>query len=467
MTRLRGRLVKGIAWLAALLAGVAVLCLDGVDYSPYFRAPYYAETMARLPAPSPGDQLARGELQAGFGRAVLTPTVNAPDDDPATGRFRAIPLAGYGSRRGRPATGTHDDLHVKAVALRVGGRLGVMASADALIIPIEVTDLARRRLAAELNLSRDQIFLSATHTHASLGGWGEGWVAEAFAGGFQPGAREWFADRIVAAVREALADLQPASLGHGRFAAPQYVRNRLVGPLGQVDAEFNFLAVRQTNGRLGVIGAYAAHATVLPSSVMEFSGDYPGFWQRAVEEATGGIAVFMSGAVGSHAPVAGDKGLAGARKMGEALARTLVAELPQVSFSRTVTLGLQALEVALPPLHVRITDGLRLRPWLAQRVMPVRESTILQALRLNESVWISTPCDFSGELALGLKDTLRPRGLHAVVTSFNGDYVGYVISPRYYHLNSYESRTMSFLGPNTPEYFMELIRTLALRLADP
>jgi hypothetical protein len=79
-------------------------------------------------------------------------------------------------------------------------------------------------------------------------------------------------------------------------------------------------------------------------------------------------------------------------------------------------------------------------------------------------IWISTPCDYSGELAVGIKDMLRTRGFAGVVTSFNGDYVGYVIPSRYYHLNGYEPRIMSFYGPYVPDYLDELARTLALEL---
>src|SRR2546428_13687049 len=120
--------------------------------------------------------MVRGELGAVLGGAKLTPTLNAPQDDPGLGRFKDLPLAGYGNRNGRPATGVHDDLYVKAVALRVGDRLGVMLGADALIIPREVADIASQRLEQELKLHREQIYLSATHSHCSLGGWGEGKV---------------------------------------------------------------------------------------------------------------------------------------------------------------------------------------------------------------------------------------------------------------------------------------------------
>ena len=120
----------------------------------------------------------------------------------------------------------------------------------------------------------------------------------------------------------------------------------------------------------------------------------------------------------------------------------------------------------MPPLTTRLTDGLRLRPWVAARLLPVHGRSFIQVFRLQNTVWISTPCDFSGELALNIKDWLRPRGYKAVITSFNGDYIGYVIPSRYYHLNGYEPREMSFFGPNVPDYFDELIRTMAQEVAN-
>lgn len=151
--------------------------------------------------------------------------------------------------------------------------------------------------------------------------------------------------------------------------------------------------------------------------------------------------------------------------MGQALAQSLLDQLPKTPLTNSITFGTLGLNLSMPPLNVRVTDGLRLRPWLAQKLMPVKKQTFIQAFRLDDSVWISTPCDFSGELALGIKDLLKVRGRHAVVTSFNGDYIGYVICPKYYHMDGYEPRTMSFFGPNVPDYFDEFIRKMALELA--
>src|SRR5436190_14823402 len=87
--------------LAALAGSLMVVCLDEVDYRPYFRQSYYRETAARLHAHVATNSPVIGNLSAGFGRARLTPTINAPEDNPSQGKFRSLPLAGYGDRKGR------------------------------------------------------------------------------------------------------------------------------------------------------------------------------------------------------------------------------------------------------------------------------------------------------------------------------------------------------------------------------
>jgi hypothetical protein len=462
------RIALGIfAGLIVVAFITVILCVDGVDTRPYFQQTYYIETIARLRTQEQTNQMVCGDLAAGFGRARLTPTINEPQDEPAAGHFRSLSLAGYGNRHGRPALGVHDDLFVKAVALRVQDHLGVMVGADALIIPRDVEERAMHRLKEESGLRREQVYLSATHTHSSLGGWGEGRLAESFAGPFQPGAQVWFSDCIVAAVQTAIKDLKPARFGQGRFNAPQFIRNRLVGELGKVDPEFSYALLEQDSGKRALLGVFGAHATVLSSDMMQFSADYPGAWQRIVESTTGAMAVFLAGGVGSHSPVPGTNGLAGVEQMGQALARMVSDRLAYTALTNSVTFGMLGLDVTMPPLNVRVSDGFRLRPWLAARLVPAKGTSFLQVFRIGDSVWLSTPCDFSGELALGIKDFLRTRGANAVITSFNGDYVGYVIPARYYHLGGYEPRLMSFFGPYVPDYFDELIRNMALSLCLP
>jgi neutral ceramidase len=446
--RVAARIIFGLLLLISI---AAVFCLDSVDYRPYFRQPYYRATIARLQSAAQTNTLARGELSAGFGRAKLTPTI-------------PLPLAGFGNRHGKLATGVHDDIFVKAVAVRVADRVGIMFGCDALIVPREIADQSAARIATELKLKRDQLYFSATHTHCSLGGWGEGRVGEAFAGKFDPRSREIFVGAIVAAAVEAIKDLKPGEFGHGSFVAREFIRNRLVGDLGKVDPEFSYAIFKQTNGRTGIIGSFSAHATVLGGSVMEYSADYPGQWQRAMEEATGGVAVFLASGVGSQGPVGGESGFVGTERMGQGLAAMLLKQLPQTRLTNSISFGMLSVDVAMPELNERISDNVRLRPWVAKQLLPPTHDSFVQAFRLDDSIWISTPCDYSGELALGIKDTLHARGFAGVITSFNGDYIGYVIPSRYYHLSGYEPRIMSFYGPYVPDYLDELARTIALDL---
>ncbi len=461
MRRFLRMALLGAAVVVLSVIGFALVTFTGVNLDPGLDASWRQLTRSRLTDLSQLTNTVIAPLRAGFARARLTPTLGASAEDAVRGEFPSLPLAGYGNRNGRPATGVLDDLWVKAVAFSAGGRTGIVVSADALIIPREVAERAEIQVAAATGLRRDQLYFAATHSHCGLGGWGEGWVGEAFAGPFHPGVRQWFAGQLAAAITNALADLTPASLGTGSFSAPQFVRNRLVGERGRTDPVFSLVSVRQEDGDSAVLGSFSAHATVQGAGVMQYSADYPGAWQRAVERSHGGMALFLAGGVGSHSPRPATGGHDGAVQMGESLAAETLGVLPGIARSRVIAFGQAGVEAELPELQNRITDEVRLRPWAARRLLPpLAPRTFLQALRLGDAVWCSTPCDYSGELALDLQGAACRLGLTAVVTSFNGDYIGYVIPPRYYHLDGYEPRVMSFYGPAIPEYFDEILKGL-------
>jgi hypothetical protein len=461
------RVIRGFAAAGLIVLLGIVASLERADFSHWPSQEFGLEALQRIEelADTAPDHVVSGELQAGFGKALLTPVIGAPDDDPVRGRFRVLPLAGYGNRHGRPARGVHDGLWTKAVALSVGGRTGVVLTADLLIVPREVAKAVGEALEERSGVGREQIYLGATHTHCSLGGWGEGLIEEVFAGEFNPPVRRWLTQQLVRAAEIALANLAPAEVGAGSITVSNLIRNRLVGEAGRLNADLNFLSFRQLDGRTALIGSYGAHATVLPGRFMEFSGDYPGVWQRALEAKLGGMAMFLAGAVGSHAPRAPSAGWHGARQMGQALAELTAEACARLPLTNRVLFGIRTLAVPLPPVQVRVSDGLRLRPWLAGRLLPERDESLLQGLRVGNAVWFSTPCDYSGELALELSEFAQSLGLNAAVTSFNGDYVGYVVPDRHDHLNRYETRTMSFHGPQLGSYFDELLRRLCVTLS--
>lgn len=453
-------------WQTALrmLGGTVGLCLVAlVSILAPLEAPVpWATQSGRAPvqetleAQRATPRIAAGPLRAGWARQRLTPTPG-PSSEAGFARLPALPLAGFGARRGKPATGTLQDLWTKALALQVAEQRVVLIASDLLIVPREVAEAVVAELGSRPGLRRDQVYFTATHTHGSLGGWGEGWVAEQFGGPFEPEARHWMATRLTEVARRALASMAPASIGFDAFDAPEGIRNRLVGDAGAVDPEFAFMRVRREDGQEALWGSYGAHATVVGAGEMRFHGDYPGAWQETVESETGGLALFAAGAVGSQGPRAPGQGWEGARGLGRSLARKVLDRRLNCPMQSEVALGSAAVSLELPPLRVRLGDRWQLRPWAAERVLPVSGRTTLQGLRIGPWTWLSTPCDFSGELSLELKAKARSAGMRCAVTSFNGDYLGYVLPTRYQSLDSYESRTMCFYGPVLTDAFMETL----------
>jgi len=70
---------------------------------------------------------------------------------------------------------------------------------------------------------------------------------------------------------------------------------------------------------------------------------------------------------------------------------------------------------------------------------------------------ISTPCDFSGELAFRIDSLKAPDEKGIMINSFNGSYVGYITDDKWYDRVTYETRDMNWFGPYNGQYFTELI----------
>ena len=168
----------GCSLLAVVVAGLVAL-VGPVDDRPYIRSAYHTNTVQRLEAAfrESGQATESAPVRAGWTRVKLTPRTGVTDEVPEEDECRWGPLAGFGARRGAPAEGVHDDVWVKAVALESGGRSVVFVGMDALIVPREVSDAAAAELLVSPGLRREQLYFGATHTHSSLGGWGEGLVA--------------------------------------------------------------------------------------------------------------------------------------------------------------------------------------------------------------------------------------------------------------------------------------------------
>jgi neutral ceramidase len=441
------KIMKVLAAIVLVIIIFLFWAIKTVDYTPYFKTEYYNSTKSRLDSLTNNLSVTHGQVQIGIGLRSVTPVLNGDADDPDLGKFVQIPLAGYGGRKGAPATGIHDSLFVKVIAVQVQNQTMVFVGSDLLIMPPDVSALADRLIGEKTGLTRANIFYSATHTHSGVGAWSAGTIGELFGGGYNPAVVLWLAQQVSSAVTDALNDLKPGSIGIGNFHARAFVKNRLVGDDGLVNDDFLIIKAEQTSGKKVVLGSFDAHATTLGDWNMETSADYPGYWQRKLETTGFDMAIFFAGSVGSHSYNSQGDRFEKSRYIGEALADSVLKYAPNIPLKDSIALGAITLKVDYPEFQFRITDGLRLHPIVANKLFPVVGDVYLQAVRLDSLIWATTPSDFSGETAIVYKNAMHKKGFRAMVTSFNGAYTGYIIPCKYYHLNAYESRMMNWFGP--------------------
>jgi len=247
-----------------------------VDHTPFYETEYFRTALEDIGQLNRTTQTVYDSVQAGFARVSLTPELNCPVDVSSEGKFKQVPLAGYGKRNGKYASGVHDSIFVKAIALKIGTKRLVMVGADMLILPPHLTDSITNILESK-GINRDEVFYSATHTHSGIGAWGPGYLGEEFAGKYNANIQKWIVDQFAKAVVSSLKELKPASIGSGMFKAGHFIRNRLVDSLGITNPDFDYLLITQTNGNKAVIGSFSAHSTTLGAQNMLISGDYPGY----------------------------------------------------------------------------------------------------------------------------------------------------------------------------------------------
>ncbi len=388
-----------------------------------------------------------GTLQAGWASARMTPPVGTP-------------LAGFGDRHGKPSTGVHDELYAKAVAVSDGADTAVLVGSDMLIVPDNVADIARAMASKAVGLAPEDILFNASHTHSGPGAWGPGLAASMFGGTYDESVAQSIGEAFGTAIVEAYQNLKPATFAKGSVDAPEYIKNRAHD--GPVDSELSYLVFQHKDGKTCHVVSYSAHATVVGSSNMEFSADYPGYLERAIETKTGGMAVFLAGAVGSmSAQTSGPDGFTRAETLGTTLADLLLNDAESAEFSDRIEVASVGFHFETPSLQFRLNPNWRMSPYFLS-FAGVDNIAWISGIRLGDVFLFGTPCDMSGEISREMKAWAAKQGVDLWVLSFAGDYVGYISPQKYYGLprketHGYEMYLMSWMGPDQEPFFNDVL----------
>jgi hypothetical protein len=230
---------------------------------------------------------AQGELRAGVAKAAITPDVHR----------HTVYLAGFGHNR--VATGVHDDLYARCLALGTGTETVALCSVD--VIGLFYDDVLKIRQQVKAHAPKvSYLVVSCTHVHEgpdTLGLWGPTPLET----GIDENYLDWLDSKIAATAVEAVRSMQSARLELARDDHP------LLGLLQSVDrppfAKDPYLfAMRLTAAGSGepiaTLVNWSDHPETLGRKNTEITADYPHWLCQYVENHLGGTAVFINGSIG-------------------------------------------------------------------------------------------------------------------------------------------------------------------------
>jgi len=441
----RKRLKRFFLFFLLLLILAAVALFSPVDRTPYREMPYYQQFrqgIVSLPTPKP--PIGADTLQIGWAKVNITPP-------------KAMPTAGYAHRWGKPYTAVHDSIWVRAFVFDNGIEQAALVSVDLLIIAPELTNALARRL-PEIGMSIDKVYLCATHSHNSIGGWADRIVGRLIAGKYDPDLVTFLADRFLQAIIQAAQHREKAAIGTIAYPSGELVENRL-RINHPTDSLLRVMKIRKKSGQTAIITSFSAHPTLISDQDIRLSRDYPGALVDSLEASPAiDFAAFCAGAVGSHSvEIGGADPWEHIQNEATALVRKIKLSIAQIPLSYYTQLRTVAVPLPLRDAHFRITQNWRVRPWVFSALYGDYPVTV-KGLRIGNTVWVGVPADFSGELTPLVQPFDDWQQSPLFITSFNGGYIGYVTPDAYYDWQASEVREMNWFGPYNGAYMTEAMR---------
>jgi hypothetical protein len=389
-------------------------------------------------------------LQFGFAKREITPGLGG----------KPVYMAGFG--HDRKATGVHDELWARAVAVSDGRQKLAIVSVD--LIGFFQKDVVKARELLEQKASGAVLVVSSTHNHEgpdTMGLWGSG----RFSSGVDPRYLERVQREVADAAAEALARLKPGRLVLAKARTPGLIED---GRLPRVidDTLVAMQVIAEDGSTLGTIVNWSSHPEALGGSNTVITSDFPHFLRTRMEERLGGTCVFVVGSIGGLMTPLGLK-LAGPD--GREIAKDSF-ELPRAVGERAADAALEALKAGRPsassalehrratvfvPLENRLfrlatflgvldrevySDGKRATAAFGDDLM-----TEIGYLRLGDAEVLLVPAEIYPELVLGgVQDPQDPgadfpgapreralftllRAEYKLVFGLAGDEIGYVI----------------------------------------
>jgi neutral ceramidase len=429
-----------------------------------------------------------------FRAGAATSNITPPLGNPIVGGF--LPF---------PATHVHDELHARCLVLDDGKTKVVFVVCDLLGIGRVVSDEARALIEQDVKIPKDNVLISATHTHSASSALGKD--ARVITDTMDEYQR-FVARRIVDGVKRAHNLLRPAQIAFGTAEAPEHVFNRrwhmkpgsippnpfggsdkvkmnppagsadLLEPAGPTDPTIPFIYCKEPDGKpIALFSTYSLHY-VGGVGNGHISADYFAMYCNAIEtllkadrQTPAFVALMANGTSGDinninfRKPRSKQAAYAQMKHVADDVAQKVLASIGKLTYSDYVTLDARYEEPLIAtrrPTKEQLDAAKKLladRPKstkadlpaiYAERTLrmadhPEKLKTPLQAFRIGDRAIATMPCEVFCEIGLDYKkrSPIQP----AWMISLNHGYYGYLPTPRHHELGGYET----WLGTNRLE----------------
>ena len=262
------------------------------------------------------------------------------EDDNGNGTLDSVYIGGMGVRQ---PTGVHDDLWARALALWVGDEVLVLVVVDALGISMKRVDGIRERVRAAMPEAEapapERIWVVNTHTHSgpdTIGIFGpeERLPDGGMRGSYDDDYLETIEARAAEAVVEALSVRTPAKL----FVASAHCDEGFVRDIDPPDLRDPYVGILAFRGAaddaaLATLVSVANHPETLWKDFAQISSDFPHVLRERLEAEVGGMAFYVSGALGLMQTPVNDveAGPARMQAIGDRYADAVVAALDEAT----------------------------------------------------------------------------------------------------------------------------------------
>lgn len=365
-------------------------------------------------------------FEAGAAKQEITPPLGTP-------------MNGYGARFGRPSTAVHDPLWARALYLDDGETKLFLVNMDLCMINAE---LRERVLAlAPPEVPKENIILTATHTHSAQGGMHRHFPLRFVAGRFSQEVLDGTARNIVAAMQAAYDARKRAAIGYGTATQKNLSSNRRVSG-GPIDEQIGVIEVDDADGNaIAVVTNFTGHPTYVEGAdFYSFSADYVGFYYDEMERLAGegSVALFLNGAEGNQSlgNPENKEGWDRLASVGHLLAGRAKELMDKIDCAEAT---------------LRLTHA---QPELPRAMAKFQPRTVfLQTLEIGDLAMSFVPGEPVVEIGLELRRRALAQGYKAHFTvGLSNDYLNYFVTRELYPGFYYETG-MSFFGPGMADWF--------------